>query len=235
VVAFTFVQVISNDPGTATLVDHYDLASMNVGAGSLICGFIKWEGPATPILSITNSGAAQTWFLGTVKDNSGSNGEPHAQFFWCLSALANAALVITVNFSGANARWGRYRLVEYTATTPVLDTEVTGAQNTTGTVATTGSFSTGPAGGLMIGGGAFFTDQNFAATPPTIAGVTATIRGASSGTDTVMFTSVDTQEIGQVMVATGTASERWTINGVVFKESLGGGDQHEPFVKVLIK
>ena len=218
--AFSFIQVNGADPGTSTSVNHYDLASMNVAAGSLLVGFVKWENTATPISSITNSGAAQTWILGTVQNNQIVG--LHGQFFWCLSTLANPTLVITVNWATATANWGRYRVVEYSTSSPVVDVEVPGANQPSGgptANAVSGTFSTAQSVELVLGGAAFDNSEDFSLTPPTIGGVTATIRGASSS-DTVLFTNITSSIISSgTVAATGNTIAHWSINGVAFKEN----------------
>jgi hypothetical protein len=91
-------------------------------------------------------------------------------------------------------------------------------------VATIGPFSTAQAVELVAIGAGFDTGQNFTITPPTIDGVTATIRGTGTATDTCMATNITSAQInnGSAVITGSVTPGAWSMNGVAFKEQSSG-------------
>lgn len=214
--AFTFVQSNSNSSGGSP-VASLGVTLTGVGAGNLICIWVKHEG--TPV-GISVSDGTTTLTAGTKTDHG--NGDLSGQFHYLLSANSGDK-TYTVTFAGSVSRTFISLIVfEYSDSGSTFSLDGENGSSGNGTVMTSNNFTTTATDGVAFGGYGEYSAANLSTT--TINGVAAdatiqlsgnTFSGAWRKTFTSGFTGAAAGAIDN--------THDWVVRGIGFKATVGGG------------
>ncbi len=197
--AATFVQ-----SAVSELSDTVSLTG--VSAGSLIVVWVKWEGPTSG--SITVSDGTSNLTVGTLVEHS--NGDLQGQFAYLLSANSGDK-TYTVTFP-TGAVYKRIRIAEYSYSGTIsLDAQNIGSGS--GLTPTSGNITTTGTDEIVLGGYGEYT--NTAPSAPLINGVAATF--ITGGVNAKMWYGLVNATFTGNASVTINISSAWIANVIAFK------------------
>lgn len=190
------------------------VALTGVGAGNLIVLWVKWEGPTSG--SMTVSDGTSSLSIGTLVEHS--NGDLQGQFAYLLSANSGDR-TYTVTFP-TGAVYKRIRIAEYSYNGTIsFDAQNTGSG--TGVTPTSGNITTTGTDEIVLGGYAEYS--NTTPSSPLINGVAATF--ITGGVNAKMwYRLVNATFTGNASV-TIDKSSAWLANVIAFKVASASASQ----------